>query len=62
MKVGVSYGFKRLLEVSIVNSFILTNCNRRKENLKPLTHLMFRRNLIEQLAADGRNSSAKKRG
>jgi hypothetical protein len=62
MKVGVSYGFTRLLEVSTVNSFILMNCNRRKENLKPLTHLMFGRNLIKQSAADRRNSNARKRG
>jgi hypothetical protein len=69
-----SYGFTRkshkwwrrlffsLLEVSVVNLFILMNCNRRKEDLKLLTHVKFRRNLIEKLVGDVRNSSVRKRG
>jgi hypothetical protein len=31
------------------------NYKRRKENLKPLTHLKFRRNMAKQLVDDVRN-------
>lgn len=68
-----SYGFTRksikwwrkmffwLLEVAIVNSFLLCNMNRVREGLKPLGHLKYRKNLLVQLVGDVRNNP-KKRG
>jgi hypothetical protein len=47
--------------VVLVSGFIsfeflhLKNYKRRKEHLKPLTHLKFLRNRVEQLVGDVRN-------
>jgi len=45
-----------------LNSFILMNSNRKKENLKQLTHLKFGRNLIEQLYGEVRKPDTRKCG
>ena len=38
-----------LLEVAIVNSFILYNINRKQQGLTEITHKKFRENLLQQL-------------
>lgn len=41
-----------LLEVACVNSFILFNIHRQQQKLTAVTHLKFRRHMIEQLVGD----------
>lgn len=50
-----------LLEVSVVNSYILYNINRDADSEPRVTHLQFRKRLIEQLVGDVRNAR-KRRG
>lgn len=49
-----------LLEVSIVNSYHLFSMDRKERNLNSISHLKFRRNLIDQLVANVRNTSRKR--
>lgn len=49
-----------LLEVSVVNSFILCNIQRGKENMKPVSHLKYRKELLLQLVGNVRNQSLKR--
>lgn len=48
-----------LLEVSIVNSFILMRLQLLKQGEKEQRHLQYRRNLIEQLVGDVRARAGK---
>jgi Transposase IS4 len=67
-----SYGFTRkslkckmlfwLLEVGIVNSFILHNIQREMDGKKKVTHLQYRKALLVQLVGDVRNKNALRRG
>jgi len=50
-----------LLEVGVVNSYILYNINRDANNEPRVTHLQFRKRLIELLVGDVRNAR-KRRG
>ena len=50
-----------LLEVAIVNSFILYNLNRKHQGLSEITHKKFRENLLHQLVGRIRNKNAKRR-
>ncbi|CAH0391283.1 unnamed protein product [Bemisia tabaci] len=47
---------QRLLEVSVVNSFLLYNMNQLNKGLKYLNHRKFQESLITQLVGDVRNS------
>lgn len=67
-----SYGFAKkslkwwrklyfwLLEVSVVNSFILYNSEKKKNNEPVVRHVTFRKQLIEQLVSDVRNVRRKR--
>ena len=49
-----------LLEVAIVNSYILFNLNRKQQGLKEVRHKKFRKSLILQLVGNVRNKNANK--
>lgn len=51
-----------LIEVSIVNSFILYNLDRQEHGNKQARQLQYRKNLVKQLVGDVRNTHSKKRG
>lgn len=51
-----------LLEVAIVNSFMLYNEDRKQRSLRVVTHKTFRMALIEQLVGQVRNFNSGKRG
>lgn len=67
-----SYGFAKkslkwwrklyfwILEVSIVNSFILYNIDRQQNNLRPVLHSTYRKELIKGLVGEVRNLSRKR--
>ena len=54
--------FFKLMEVAIVNSYILYNPNRKQNSLKDIRHKMFQKKLVIQLVGNIRNKNAKKRG
>jgi hypothetical protein len=43
------------LEVSIVNAYILYSCHQKQSNTMTMSHLKFRRSLVESLVRDVRN-------
>ena len=51
-----------LLEVAVVNSYILYSLDKKESGEKLQTHLSYRRNLITQLVGNVRNRNSRKRG
>lgn len=51
-----------ILEISLVNSFHLYNLNQNSKNLPALSHLEFRKKIIEGLVGNVRNKMSRKRG
>jgi hypothetical protein len=51
-----------ILEVSLVNSFHLYNLSQQSANLPTLSHLEFRKKVIEGLVGNVRNKMSRKRG
>lgn len=49
-----------LLEVSVINSYILYNAHRRHLGEAEATHLNYRKKLIQQLVGDVRNCNKRK--
>lgn len=49
-----------ILEVSVVNSFILYNMERSRNNLRPVSHMAYRKELIKMLVSDVRNLHPKR--
>lgn len=49
-----------ILEMSVVNSFILYNMERSKNNLRPVSHMAYRKELIKLLVSDVRNLHPKR--
>lgn len=49
-----------LLEVSIVNSYHLWTIDRKERKLPKISHLKYRKNIIEQLVEGVRNTSRKR--
>lgn len=51
-----------LLEVALVNSYILWSMDREEKNLPKKSHLYYRKQIIEQLVGDVQNTEASKKG